>query len=150
MPVFHEFLVRPNITCNNRQSMPQSFQSSDIFIYLGRYDSWLIVLEAMSFGLPVVSTNAYAMNEVIEDGCTGILVGQGEAPGSSAQRGQGARESNPMITEAAFGALMKLLEDVALRRRLGNAARAEVEYGVHSIQYRNSLLKEVFDRALNL
>lgn len=51
------------------------FINSDIFIFPTRYESFgLVNLEAMQFGLPVITTNVGAIPEVIKDGINGFLV----------------------------------------------------------------------------
>jgi glycosyltransferase involved in cell wall biosynthesis len=64
-------------------------------------------LEAMSCGLPVVSTNCGGMNEAISDGVEGFLVPP--------------REPSAMVE-----ALLKLARDPALRQRMGQAGRTRV------------------------
>jgi glycosyltransferase involved in cell wall biosynthesis len=71
-----------------------------------------VIVEAMSQGLPVVSTRVSAIPELVEDGVNGLLV----QPGDPA---------------ALAGALERLLREPALRRQLGSAgsARVHVELG---------------------
>ncbi len=67
----------------------------------------LSAIEAMAFGLPVVASRTGGLPEVVEDGVTGILV----PPGDS---------------KALAEAVVLLLHDPALRRRLGQAGRQRV------------------------
>ncbi|MDF2720568.1 MAG: glycosyl transferase group 1 [Paenibacillus sp.] len=60
-------------------------------------------LEALSCGLPVVSTNVGGLNDLIIDGYNGLLV--------------------PPTSEALTAAVGRLVHDPSLRRRLGEAAR---------------------------
>jgi glycosyltransferase involved in cell wall biosynthesis len=66
------------------------------------------IIEAMAMKLPVVSTRSGAIPEVIEDGVSGILV-------------------PPRDAGALADAIIHLLADPALMRRLGDNARARVE-----------------------
>ena len=51
-----------------------SMQDADAFLFPTRSEGFgLVAAEAMSCGLPVITTNASAMPEVVEDGVTGIL-----------------------------------------------------------------------------
>jgi glycosyltransferase involved in cell wall biosynthesis len=62
------------------------------------------VLEAMATGIPVVSTDVGALSEVVLDGVTGRIV--------------------PLLDDAAMStATVELLEDPALRTRMGKQAR---------------------------
>jgi glycosyltransferase involved in cell wall biosynthesis len=67
----------------------------------------MVAREAMAYGRPVVATAVGGLADAIEDGETGLLV----PPGDPA---------------ALRAALVGLLEDPALRRRLGDAARASL------------------------
>jgi glycosyltransferase involved in cell wall biosynthesis len=66
-----------------------------------------VLLEAMSMGLPVVSTFVSGIPELVEDDGNGLLVA-------------------PEDATALAGAMRRLLDDDALRARLGAAARATV------------------------
>jgi glycosyltransferase involved in cell wall biosynthesis len=74
-----------------------------------------VVLEAMSCGRPVVGSDIGAVSSAVVDGRTGVLV----APGDAA---------------ALAGALEFLVDQPALRIRLGHGARARVErdYELHT------------------
>lgn len=83
-----------------------------------------VILEAMAAGLPVVSTPISGIPEAIADGETGILV----PPGDS---------------EALAEALERLLEDPALRCRLGRAGQERVR---HDFDIRSSPLAKLFQK----
>jgi N-acetyl-alpha-D-glucosaminyl L-malate synthase BshA len=79
---------------------------SDLFLLPSDGESFgLAALEAMASGVPVISTRAGGVPEVIDDGRTGILRGVGDTPG---------------MAEAALA----LLDDPARHRAMGEAARA--------------------------
>lgn len=86
---------------------PKPFlKSADIFVYWSDHDNTPIALmEAMSYGLPVVTNAVGAVAEMVRDGETGFVAG----------------------SEKEYkNKLSVLLSDVALRDRLGQAARADV------------------------
>ena len=66
----------------------------------------VVLLEAMSYGVPVVATRRGGIVDIVEDGRTGLLV-----------------EDEP---EALARAIVALLSDPARRRALGEAGRARV------------------------
>lgn len=65
----------------------------------------LVLVEASGCGCPVICGNVAAVQDVIEDGCSGVLV-------------------NPDDTEALADAVVALLADPQRRERLANQARA--------------------------
>jgi glycosyltransferase involved in cell wall biosynthesis len=81
----------------------------DVFVLPSRTEGLpLALLEAMAAGRACVATKVGGVPEVVADGVTGVLV----APGDPA---------------ALAAAVQALLADPVLRRRLGTAARAQVE-----------------------
>lgn len=75
----------------------------------------VVLMEAMSCGLPVIASRLSGIPELIDDGVAGILV-------------------NPRDTEGIVAALKRLASDPALRRQMGIAGRARImrDYNVHT------------------
>lgn len=87
--------------------MPYYFNLCDIFLMPSYHETFCTsVIEAMACGKPVVVTNGTALPEVVGD--CGLLVEPGDVAG---------------FTEA----VSKLLDDEALRRKIGKKARKRVE-----------------------
>jgi len=83
-----------------------AFASADVVVLPSKWEGLgLALVEAAQHGRAVVATRVGGIPEVVEDGATGLLVAPGDA--------------------AAFGdAIARVLSDDALRRRMGDAARA--------------------------
>ncbi len=88
--------------------LPQKyFSDSDIFAYFSHEDNTPIaIMEAMASGLPVVTNEVGAVNELIDSGKDGFIV-------SEHQNYQNI--------------LLKLMNDFDLRRNIGKAARKKIE-----------------------
>ncbi|MBX6332130.1 MAG: glycosyltransferase family 4 protein [Gemmatimonadaceae bacterium] len=90
------------------EQIPEYFRASDVFFFPSHLEGYGIVVgEAMASGLPVVTTRAQGIREVIADGETALTAEVGE-----------------VRTLAAH--LDRLLGDPALRRRLGDAGRRRI------------------------
>jgi glycosyltransferase involved in cell wall biosynthesis len=89
-----------------QSQIPQALAALDLFVLPSLYEGLpFAVLEAMAMERAIVATAVDGTSEVIEDGCSGLLV----APGAA----------GPLAA-----AIVRLLDDAALRARLGSAARA--------------------------
>lgn len=84
------------------------FKQCSTFILPSHFEGMpMSVLEAMSFGLACVSTNVGGIPRVIDSGKNGILIDAGK-------------------TDEISGALISVLSDEELRRKLGEAAKAQI------------------------
>jgi glycosyltransferase involved in cell wall biosynthesis len=92
-----------------RDDVPELLASSHVFVLSSHSEALPVsLLEAMAAGLPVVATQVGGVPELVVDGETGLLVPAGDPPGLAA-------------------ALQRMVDDPALRARLGAAGRARVE-----------------------
>jgi glycosyltransferase involved in cell wall biosynthesis len=92
-----------------RSDVARLLHSMDVFALPSLSEALpLVVLEAMSAGLPVVATRVGGVPEIVEDGVTGLLV----APGSE---------------DALYWALRKLVTGPNLRTQLARAGQAHVK-----------------------
>lgn len=89
------------------EELPAFLGKSDAFVLPSTFEGHpKSLLEAMSFGMPVIGSNVPGVRECIHDGVTGLLC-------------------NPDSQSLAL-AIKALASDAELRRRLGNAAREAV------------------------
>jgi glycosyltransferase involved in cell wall biosynthesis len=92
--------------------LPELYASHDIFVMpttkttTDREGFGIVYLEAGLFGLPVIATRQPGVDEAVVDEETGLLIEDSSV--------------------ALVGAISKLVSDGALRKRLGQAARARV------------------------
>jgi glycosyltransferase involved in cell wall biosynthesis len=92
-----------------RGDVPECLAASDVFVLSSNWEgNPLSVMEAMSAGLPVISTAVGGVPELVESGRSGLLVAAGDCP--------------------AFSAAMEfLLEHPETRASMSCAARAHAE-----------------------
>ncbi len=102
---------------------------ADVFVFASLYEGLPnAVLEAMSAGLPVVTTAVGGIPEVVSDGETGLVVPT-RRPEELAER------------------MLRLARDVDLRRRLGRAARERV--GEFTMERMVRSYEELYDGLLS-
>lgn len=94
---------------HDRGRVEQLYREASVFAVPSYFDPFpLVLLEAMAFGLPTVSSFTCGVPEIVEDGITGTLVAAGDA-------------------DALAGALIKALSDPSWARRAGLAGRERVQ-----------------------
>jgi glycosyltransferase involved in cell wall biosynthesis len=92
-----------------RSDVPQLLQATDIFVLPSRREGLpRSIMEAMAAGKPVVATNVRGSRDLVEHGVTGLLVELGDVDGLAQ-------------------ALLQLIRDPELRRRMGEASRAKIQ-----------------------
>lgn len=84
-------------------------RESDVLVLPSKNESFgIVLLEAMSYAVPVVCSDGGFMHEVVDDGTDGIVFPSGD--------------KNRLAS-----AIMQLLDDPQMAKRMGNAGRIKVE-----------------------
>ncbi len=143
--------------------MEREFMTADIFLFPTHFTPVTVILDAMSYGLPVVTTDVWGNPEVVEEGVSGLLVHDGPVakhraqmlpryfippPGSRLDRRLFGTADRRLVDDLVR-ALIPLIEDQELRQRMGMAGRHAVEAGPLSIGHRNKVLQGVLDGAVD-
>ena len=139
--------------------MEHEFKTADIFLFPGHHTPFMSLLDAMSYELPIVTTNAYANAELVADGQTGLIINCSTKipyyldkylPDGSTPKFRNAIKAldNEVVAELVAKTSL-LIENTELRRKMGKAGRDEIEQGRFSIRNRNEKLKRIFDEATN-
>lgn len=107
------------------------FRDSDIFVFPTHHEAFgLVNLEALKWGLPVISTNVGAIPEIIRHGVNGFIV-------------------PPKDSKLLTGYLMMLIEDSKLRTRMGKAGR-EIFEKFFTIHVYENRLKTIIQQLMIL
>ncbi|QNK82299.1 glycosyltransferase family 4 protein [Nakamurella sp. PAMC28650] len=94
---------------NDRARIEELYRGASVFTVTSYFDPFpLVLLEAMAFGLPVVSSRTCGIPEIVEDGVTGKMVDAGDV-------------------DAIAAALIQTLSDPEAARQAGLAGRVRVE-----------------------
>lgn len=129
----------------------QIFKSSDVLLLLGHFAPGMTILDAMSYELPAIVIDVRGYQEIVEDGETGFLIRKSKSIPYHLY-GNRFMKAIECVDPRVVGDLVEktsiLIENETLRRKMGRAARKEIETGKFSIERRNEKLKEIFDEAI--
>jgi len=85
------------------------YNSADAFVLTSNSEGWaMVVIEAASFGLPIIMTDVGCAEEVIKDGESGLVIPVGDE-------------------DALVGAMKRLIEDPSMAKRLGEGASRAIQ-----------------------
>ena len=143
------------------EQLEHEFKTADIFLFPSHATPGLAILDAMSYELPVVTTNLWANTEMVEDGKTGFVIKKSTKicyysknfipnwshyPTSKFMHL--IRTLDPIVVKELVEKTSILIENEGLRRNMGRLGRQTIEQGKFSLDRRNELLKRIFDEAL--
>ncbi|MFQ5879138.1 MAG: glycosyltransferase [Dehalococcoidia bacterium] len=137
--------------------LEQEWQRADIFVHADHATPGTVYIDAMSYELPIVTTDVLGNRFLIDHGRTGMLV-----PKRQIERyvqGYRLHFTSPHyrrtlltldeeVVQGLVDSLSLLVENPELRRAMGRAARHEAEEGRFSLGRRNADLKQVLDEAI--
>jgi glycosyltransferase involved in cell wall biosynthesis len=110
------------------------------------------LLEAMAFGIPIISTNHFAIPEMVEHTVSALLVDTSSFDCEMLFRGYVVTTiPDPFrehVTDAVFRYLCMLIESTDLRRQLGTAGQI-VARTRFSFEARNAAMLKVYQEALS-
>jgi glycosyltransferase involved in cell wall biosynthesis len=126
--------------------------SADIFAMPSYVEVFgFALLEAMAFGIPIISTNHFAIPEMVEHSTSALLVDTSRFDCEQLFRGYVVREIPDdfceHVTDAVFRYLCMLIESPELRHRLGSAGQA-IARTRFSFEARHAAMLQVYEEAL--
>jgi glycosyltransferase involved in cell wall biosynthesis len=145
----------------SRTELYRQYSESDVYAMPSFSDTFgMVFVEAMAFGLPVVALDRPYTREIIRDGETGLLAKLGDSSVAWCDAWGGFTMDSDAFIRCVLDAdvdmtvvaelveqLDRLVDDPALRRRLGDRGREEVLDGRFSVTRRNATLGEVYSTA---
>ena len=110
------------------------------------------LVEAMAFGLPVISTNHFAIPEIIDPKKNGILIDTEQFEFIKTLKGYTfdsiPEEFDLYMKEQAFNALDELIRDEDFRKSLSHGALLKAR-NVFSFQHRNERMRKIYQNAVD-
>lgn len=126
------------------------YPKADIFLYPSPTDTFGFgIIEAMSFGLPVIGLSGHSRKEIIEEGKTGYVIETGWPESIDEGLKLSNLENIDQMTEVISKVqkcTLKLMRD----KKMGKNAKKEIETGKFSIKERNKKLRKIYRRSLEI
>ncbi len=130
------------------------YAKCDIFLYATLCDSFgYSLIDALVAKLPIISTNLFAVPEIVEQGKNGFII---KIPGYDLKKGfvqtssykkMKEKDERKMVDDITKN-LERLIKDKKLREKMSKESFRKVEKGKFSIKERNKKLKEVYMEVL--
>ena len=135
------------------EEMAELCAGSHIFLLPAARVHIVSLLQAMSYGLAVVASDGWGMEEYLENERTGLVVKGRYGKTSWADEEEGVLRENyepmftpdPEVVQGIVDAVSRLVEDRQLRSRLGRTARKDVETR-YNVEQWNRAMKAALDR----
>ena len=125
--------------------MEDLFPSSDIYIYPGYSDTFgFTFIEALSFGLPIITVEGHARKDIITPGKTGFIVNR-PINLNADKLGKSEEQVIQQIVKYAS----ELIENKQLLQKMSQNCYNEVENGKFSLNEKNKKLLKIYKEALN-
>jgi glycosyltransferase involved in cell wall biosynthesis len=137
------------------EEMAALHANSHVFLLPAARVHIVSLLQAMSYGLVVVGSDGWGMEEYLHHERNGLIVKgrYGKVSWADDDAGMLREDYEPMavadaaVVQGIVEAVSRLVEDRSLRARLGREARKDVETK-YTVEHWNRNLKNVFDQAL--
>jgi len=140
-----------------KRDLDALFRKADIFVLPSHLCQEMVLVEAMSYGLPVITSwIGSTCGEYVDHGRTGMVLSVRALPyftgndilaSETIERPRLIRsaQKRSAVVEELSNTIERLVKDWQLRKRLGEAAKAEVDSGMFSVGNRDRLLTKVLE-----
>ncbi len=119
------------------------YPEADVFIYPGFTDTFgFSLLEAMSFGIPIITTNAFAREEIVTNNNNGFIVNRPDKINFFKIDRKENNLVNNLVRKTAL-----LIENLSTRKKMSKENRKLIKNGKFSIKNRNKKLRIIYEEA---
>jgi glycosyltransferase involved in cell wall biosynthesis len=146
----------------SRDEVAKHFKEADIFVYPNRIDTYgFVIIEAMAYGLPVITMDLYAIPEMIKNGKNGLLINPllkwHDKDGKHLWKNdtlyykryeEAYQKNKDKYCKDIALAMEKLIKNKKLREKMGLENFKEVSKGKFSIEHRNKKLEKIYSESL--
>jgi glycosyltransferase involved in cell wall biosynthesis len=146
----------------SREEVAKHFKEADIFVYPNRIDTYgFVIVEAMSYGLPVITMDIYAIPEMIKNNKNGLLIDPlikwHDKNGKHLWKNdtlyykkyeEAYQKHKDKYSSDIAKIMEKLIKDKKLREKMGNENYKEISKGKFSIEHRNKKLEKIYSESL--
>lgn len=130
---------------SHKKLFKEIYPNADIFVYPTFSDTFgFAILEAQSFGLPVIAMKTYSthtLQETINEGKTGFVIENLSASGS-----------DKLISQNIIKQISGRVEELIINRKklmdMSKNCMKEIEKGKFSMRERNKKLKRIYEKAI--
>lgn len=138
------FEADPNVTfapVKRAELLANVYPKADIYLHFCRMETFgYSLIEAMSFGLPIIASRVRAIPEIVLDGKTGFLINDFADDINSKEWAD--KEYNEGLE-----AVIKLIEDPQLRQQMGVNGLAHAK-STFNLEHKRTMLEQEYDRIL--
>lgn len=125
------------------------FPKSDIFVYPSYHDTYgFPLIEAQSFGIPIVTVDGDSRKEIVADKKAGFVISSPkDLNHQDKENFQGIEKMKSTIKEIEYRT-EELIKNRQLREKMGEYGRKEVTEGKFSLKKRNEKLRRIYQEAI--
>ena len=129
-----------------KKLLEEIYPISDILVYPGYSDTFgFAYLEAMSFGIPIVTVDGFSRKEAINEGRTGFVI---ERPKMNWIKGCPRITKRGLLIKKLIEKTEMLIKNKKLRGKMSRNCIKEIRDGKFSIKERNRKLERIYREAL--
>ena len=120
------------------------FPNSDVFVYPGYSDTFgFAFIEALAFGLPIVTVEGFSRKDIITEKKTGFIVKRGRNVKGYPQGNEEKRILKELTDKTSI-----LIKNKKLREKMSKKCIKTIKEGKFSIKERNKKLEKIYKTAL--